>query len=261
MMMFYIPFHLVSVSPWPFLGSFGSMNLLLGVLDTFNSKDFFLFLFSGLFILLVAAQWWRDVIREGLWQGCHTLKVVSGLKLGMLLFIMSELMLFVSFFWAYFHFYLAPSVELGGIFPSFNICVFDPMSIPLLNTVILLGSGVTITWGHHSALGGNKFFLKLSVLLTLLLGGVFTVFQYLEYCEAFFTLGDSSYGSIFFLATGFHGLHVLIGTIFILVNLYRIVMNQFSSYHHCGFEMSIWYWHFVDVVWLFLYLFIYWLSY
>nr|AWN56204.1 cytochrome c oxidase subunit 3 [Dinocampus coccinellae] len=254
-------FHLVSVSPWPLLCSFSVFFFLLGNLNLLILSEINLLMMSIIFLILVLFQWWRDVVREGSYQGVHSTGVVDGLKFGMLLFIISELMFFVSFFWTYFHMFLSPSMEVGLVCPAYMIVMFNPYNIPLLNTLILLFSGMTITWCHHCLMNNNMFKCVISMGVTIMLGILFSYFQYLEYYESYFSISDSVYGSIFFMATGFHGLHVLVGTFFIFVNFVRVNFYHFSMYHHFGFEAASWYWHFVDVVWLFLYVFIYWLSY
>nr|YP_007374669.1 cytochrome c oxidase subunit III [Urochela quadrinotata]AFI54778.1 cytochrome c oxidase subunit III [Urochela quadrinotata] len=252
------PFHLVDYSPWPLTGSIGAMSLTSGMVMWFKSMNYSLMI-MGLFILMLTTiQWWRDVIRESTYQGNHTNKVVSGLKLGMLLFIISEIMFFLSFFWSFFHSSLAPVVELGMSWPPKGIIPFNPMDTPLLNTMILLCSGITVTWVHHSMMEGKKMQLLWSLIMTVTLGLYFTTLQYIEYMESPFCISDSVYGSSFFMATGFHGLHVIVGTIFLIVCLIRSYFNHFSKKHHFGFEAAAWYWHFVDVVWLFLYISIYW---
>nr|YP_010934896.1 cytochrome c oxidase subunit III [Tassonia gloriae]WKV28887.1 cytochrome c oxidase subunit III [Tassonia gloriae] len=251
------PFHLVTYSPWPILLSFSILSLLVSIVYWFNSSNFMFVFLSLLMMLLIMYQWWRDVVREGMFQGFHTNKVVQGLKMGMILFIVSEVFFFISVFWGYFHMFLSPSIEIGELWPPKNLVMFDPYLIPLLNTIILLSSGVTITWSHHSLVYGVKYQSILGLLYTLILGVVFTMFQLFEYFSASFTFNDSVYGSIFFMSTGFHGFHVLVGSLFLLVNLVRMINLNFSKSHHVGFEMAAWYWHFVDVVWLFLYILVY----
>nr|YP_011004814.1 cytochrome c oxidase subunit III [Leptomastidea bifasciata]WPT46955.1 cytochrome c oxidase subunit III [Leptomastidea bifasciata] len=256
------PFHLVTLSPWPILLSLSILNLMISLIYwlSFNVKLIMVFLFLFM-VILCLFQWWRDVIRESLLQGFHSLMVVKGLKMGMLLFILSEIFFFISVFWCYFHMFLSPSIEIGSLWPPKNIQMFNPYMIPLLNTMILVCSGVSITWCHYSIINMNKLESLISLFITLILGMIFSFFQYKEYMECTFTFSDSVYGSIFFMSTGFHGFHVLIGSLFILVNLVRLNFNNFSNFHHLGFEMAAWYWHFVDVVWLFLYLLVYFWSY
>ncbi len=174
----------------------------------------------------------------------------------MVLFIVSEIMFFFAFFWAYFHSSLVPTIEIGSIWPPAGIEVFNPWGVPLLNTFLLLLSGLTITYAHHALLLGYYFYVKDGLLMTVFLAILFTLFQGYEYFEAPFSIADGIYGSTFFMATGFHGFHVIIGTTFIVVCLFRI--HHFTREHHVGFEAAAWYWHFVDVVWLFLFVSIYW---
>nr|AOY39085.1 cytochrome c oxidase subunit 3 [Ericmodes sylvaticus] len=252
------PFHLVDVSPWPLLGALGAMTTMMGLIKWFHLFKSDL-LFLGLLItMLIMYQWWRDVTREGTFQGLHTFNVTMGLKWGMILFITSEVFFFLSFFWGFFHNSLSPSIEIGMIWPPKGIVTFNPIEIPLLNTLILLTSGLTVTWAHHSLMENNYNQSFQGLLLTVILGIYFSILQGYEYIEASFTISDAVYGSSFFMATGFHGLHVIIGTTFLLICLIRHYFNHFSSIHHFGFEAAAWYWHFVDVVWLFLYISIYW---
>nr|AWV83385.1 cytochrome oxidase subunit III [Yezoterpnosia nigricosta] len=252
------PFHLVDYSPWPLTGSVGAMTFVSGLLMMFHKFDFILLYLGLLLLLLTMFQWWRDISREGTFQGLHTLIVILGLKMGMILFIVSEVFFFISFFWGFFHSSLSPVMEIGMVWPPIGINTFNPMQIPLLNTMILLCSGISITWSHHSMMSGKHFECLMSMLLTIILGMYFTMLQTYEYLEASFCISDSIYGSSFFMATGFHGIHVIIGTSFIMVCLLRQVNCHFSKIHHFGFEAAAWYWHFVDVVWLFLYISIYW---
>nr|WQA11524.1 cytochrome c oxidase subunit 3 [Melanodrymia sp. A LZ-2023] len=252
------PFHLVEFSPWPLFGSMGAMFLTIGLVSWTRSMSTS-GLFFGLFlILLTMIQWWRDIIREGAFQGYHTKLVYSGLCLGMILFITSEVLFFFAFFWAYFHSSLAPTFELGSCWPPTGISPLNPFEVPLLNTAVLLASGVTVTWAHHSLLEKSRSGTLQGLMMTVLLGIYFTYLQAGEYYEASFSIADGVYGSTFFVATGFHGLHVLIGSTFLGICLIRASFYHFSESHHFGFEAAAWYWHFVDVVWLFLYLSIYW---
>lgn len=254
------PYHMVTNSPWPLLTSVAALTLTTGgvmFMHRFDAGK--LTLFYGLLLLLfVFFVWWRDVVREATYEGMHTPVVVRGLHLGILLFILSEVMFFVSFFWAYFHSSLAPAIEIGGVWPPNGIAVFSPWGVPLLNTYILLYSGVTVTAAHYALVGGDFNSACVGLALTVLYGVIFSFLQYFEYRTATFTIADGVYGSTFYLATGFHGFHVLIGTIFLGVCLVRLISGHFTKSHHVGFEGAIWYWHFVDVVWLFLYASIYW---
>nr|YP_010737560.1 cytochrome c oxidase subunit III [Ctenocephalides orientis]WEQ71695.1 cytochrome c oxidase subunit 3 [Ctenocephalides orientis] len=252
------PFHLVDYSPWPLTGALGTLSLTLGMIMWFHQFNYTLMLLGMLITLLTMFQWWRDISREGSLQGLHSLIVCKGLRIGMILFIISEVLFFFSFFWAYFHMSLSPSIELGLTWPPLNIKMFNPFQIPLLNTAILLSSGISITWAHHSLLEKNHSETMMSLLITIILGIYFSMLQWYEYLEAPFSIADSVFGSIFFMATGFHGLHVLIGTSFLLICLLRLSLFHFNPKHHFGFEAAAWYWHFVDVVWLFLYISIYW---
>jgi len=252
------PYHLVDESPWPIIAAFAGLGLTSGLLIWFHDRRVRLFLLSLFLLLRITAQWWRDVSREASLQGLHTLIVEKGLRWGIALFIISEVIFFLSFFWAFFHRRLAPNVEIGRSWPPKGIEVFNPFSVPLLNTIILLSSGVRVTWRHHRLIEGAHRQINLSLLLTIVLGLYFTAVQAIEYVEARFSIADSSYGRTFFIATGFHGLHVIVGTGFLLVSFCRRIAGLFRKRHHFGFEAAAWYWHFVDVVWLFLFVVIYW---
>nr|YP_009445569.1 cytochrome c oxidase subunit III [Picromerus griseus]ATV99246.1 cytochrome c oxidase subunit III [Picromerus griseus] len=252
------PYHLVDYSPWPLTGSIGAMTLTTGMVVWFHKNEMYLFYLGIIILLLTMIQWWRDIVREATFLGYHTIKVTNGLKIGMILFIISEVFFFISFFWGFFHSSLAPTVEIGMVWPPKGVMVFNPMEIPLLNTMILLCSGMTVTWAHHSLMNNHYFEVTKSLVLTVMLGLYFTMLQAYEYKEASFCISDSIYGSCFYMATGFHGIHVMIGTLFLTVCLTRHIKHHFSMNHHLGFEAAAWYWHFVDVVWLFLYISIYW---
>nr|YP_009131452.1 cytochrome c oxidase subunit III [Galathealinum brachiosum]AIL54812.1 cytochrome c oxidase subunit III [Galathealinum brachiosum] len=252
------PYHIVEFSPWPFFTSMGLLGMTCGGAAWlhFHSP---LCLFLGLSLTsLISLLWWRDVIREATLQGYHNYYVSINLRWGMILFILSEVLFFAGFFWGFFHSSLAPNIELGCTWPPMGITPINPFSIPLLNTTILLSSGVTVTWAHHSLLMNKKKDGIQALILTVMLGMYFTFIQINEYMETTFTIADSAYGTTFFICTGFHGLHVLVGTLFLLVCLLRLINNHFSTFHHFGFEAAAWYWHFVDVVWICLYLLIYW---
>nr|AZH81014.1 cytochrome c oxidase subunit III [Caridina cf. weberi 2 VDM-2018] len=251
-------YHLVDMSPWPLTGSISAMMITTGLVKWFHQFNMDLLLLGLLATALTMIQWWRDITREGTYQGLHTNRVVTGLQWGMILFITSEVLFFFSFFWAFFHSSLSPTVEVGSCWPPAGIQAFNPFQIPLLNTAILLASGATVTWSHHAMMEANLTQALQGLVLTVILGMYFTALQAMEYYEAPFTIADSVYGATFFVATGFHGLHVIIGSTFLSVCLYRMYMCHFSSKHHFGFEAAAWYWHFVDVVWLFLYISIYW---
>nr|DAZ91334.1 TPA_asm: COX3 [Echinogammarus veneris] len=252
------PYHLVEKSPWPITASISAMLLTTGLVKWFHLFSPSLLLTGITAVVFTSAQWWRDVSREGALQGLHTLKVSYGLRMGMILFIVSEILFFFSFFWAFFHSSLTPTMEVGGHWPPTSIEPFNPFQIPLLNTAILLASGATVTWCHHAVTENMHSQATQSLILTVSLGFYFTALQALEYVEAPFSIADSVYGATFFVATGFHGLHVVIGSSFLLICLFRLYSGHFSNTHHVGLESAIWYWHFVDVVWLFLYISIYW---
>lgn len=252
------PYHLVNVRPWPLTGAIAALFLTLGIVEWFHFPSNILINLGLITIILTIIQWWRDVVRERTFQGYHSIKVSKGIRWGIILFITSEVFFFVSFFWAFFHARLAPNVEIGLSWPPSGIQPFNPLQIPLLNTIILLSSGVSITWAHHALLKNNYSQTIQRIIITVILGIYFSILQGFEYIEAPFSIADSVYGSSFFIATGFHGLHVIIGTIFIIIITFRQIKPHFSNQHHFGFEAAAWYWHFVDVVWLFLYISIYW---
>lgn len=253
------PFHIVSPSPWPFIISVAALNLTMGTVLYFHRYYFGrFFLFFGLvFTFTTMGFWWRDVIREATFYGYHTKKVVEGIKLGFILFIISEVMFFFSVFWAYFHSSLAPTPEIGCVWPPKGFPVLNPYGIPLLNTVILILSGCTITLAHHALVCRARDEALKAFSYTLVLALAFTLLQFKEYVDAPFDISDGIYGSVFFFSTGFHGIHVIIGTVFIFVCFVRYIYHHFTPWHHVGFEAAAWYWHFVDVVWIMLYLFVY----
>jgi len=253
-------FHIVDPSPWPLMSSFAALMLTFGTVMYMHgySGGSFLWRLGLVSILFMMFVWWRDVIREATYEGQHTTFVQAGLKMGMLLFIVSEIMFFVAFFWAFFHSSFNPSTAIGGVWPPMALTVLDPWSVPLLNTIILLSSGATITVCHHAIVSGSKQQAVTSLLATIALAVVFTALQAYEYVTAPFSISHGIYGSVFYMATGFHGFHVFIGTCFLIVCFIRLNLGQFTREHHFGFEAAAWYWHFVDVVWLFLFVTIYW---
>ena len=255
-------YHLVDPSPWPFVGAFGGFMLTLGgvlYMHKFNG-GFNLFLTGFITILFVMYAWWRDVVREATFEDTHTITVQKGLKLGVVLFIVSEIMFFFAFFWAFFHSSIAPVYNIGGVWPPKAITTISAYTIPLTNTFILLTSGAAVTWSHHALISRAKRHSIIGLVLTIVLAAIFTAFQGFEYVNAPFNISDGIYGSCFYLATGFHGFHVIIGTIALFVSLIRLSLNHYTNTQHLGFESAIWYWHFVDVVWLFLFINIYWWS-
>nr|YP_010502854.1 cytochrome c oxidase subunit III [Parasphendale agrionina]UXD78618.1 cytochrome c oxidase subunit III [Parasphendale agrionina] len=252
------PYHMVTYSPWPIIAAMSIMISMLGFIKFSYEFNENLMLLAMLILTLTTIQWWRDVVRESTYQGFHTKEVITGLRWGMILFIISEVFFFMSFFWTFYHSSLAPVIDLGSIWPPLGIVPFNALQIPLLNTTVLLASGITITWSHHGLLENNYNQSIQGLILTIILGLYFTALQLYEYMEAPFTIADSVFGSTFFVATGFHGLHVIIGTTFLITCSMRMMFMHFTSNHHFGFEAAAWYWHFVDVVWLFLYISIYW---
>lgn len=254
------PYHLVDPSPWPLIASFGCFFFTFGLVMFFHGYlGSTLMMSTGfLTILFVMYTWWRDIVREATYEGQHTTQVQTGLRAGMILFILSEVMFFFGFFWAFFHSALSPVPEIGSLWPPLGIETIDAWGVPLLNTIILLSSGATVTWAHHAIVCGDRQNAIVALFTTIVLAVFFTFLQGVEYVDATFTISDSVYGSTFFLATGFHGLHVIIGTIFLIIGTVRLIQHHFTKQHHFGFEAAAWYWHFVDVVWLFLFVVIYW---
>lgn len=253
-------YHLVDPSPWPLIAALGAFMFTTGmVLYMHRFLDGGSLAFTGFIIILyVMFAWWRDIVREATFEEQHTQTVQRGLRLGMILFIASEVMFFFAFFWAFFHSSLSPTFNIGGVWPPESVQVIETSGIPLTNTFFLLSSGATVTWAHHAIIVRAKKQAIIGLLLTILLAVIFTGFQGIEYFEAPFSISDSVFGSCFFLTTGFHGFHVFVGTIALVISLIRIVLNHFTSEHHFGFESAAWYWHFVDVVWLFLFIAVYW---
>ena len=256
------PYHLVNPSPWPLTGSLGAGVTVIGII---NAAHFGTYLWLGLglaIVLATMAMWWMDVLKESRTPGLHSPVVRLGLRYGMTLFIASEVMFFVGFFWAFFHFALFPEHVLDAvgpaIWPPAGIRTFDPFHLPFLNTMILLLSGCTVTWAHHALIENDRKHLIMALGFTLLLGMSFTGFQIMEYSNAPFKFdGGGVYPAVFFLATGFHGFHVIVGTCFLTVCWFRARAGQFTPEKHFGFEAAAWYWHFVDVVWLFLFVAVY----
>lgn len=252
------PFLPVQASFWPILVRFSIFSVMASFL-LFSHRFITLFqvTISGIVLVLTVLLWWKDLSRESM-IGYHTHKLESSLRVGMLLFILSEVFFFVRFFWAFYDAALTPTTELGLTWPPIGITPLSVYSVPLLNTVILLTSGITVTWCHHALI--NNYYLKsvYSLAMTVTLGIYFLSMQYVEYLEASFTMADGVYGSTFFLATGFHGMHVLIGTLFLIYSFYNLITAKLVYNHHFSFEAAAWYWHFVDVVWLILFISIYW---
>lgn len=255
-------FHLVDPSPWPFLGSIGGFSLTISLvlfMHQINGGSKLL-LTSVLIIFYTMFFWWQDIVRESTFEDCHTYVVQKNLKLAIFLFIISEIAFFFAFFWAFFYSSVSPVFNIGAIWPPNAISLIDFSTVPLTNTFFLLSSGITVTWAHHAILIRAKKHTIIGLIFTLIFSIFFTILQGLEYFNSPFCISDGIYGSCFFLATGFHGFHVLIGTIALFISFVRVVLNHFTNSHHLGFEGTIWYWHFVDVIWLFLFICVYWWS-
>ena len=252
-----IPFHLVDQSPWPFL-------IRWRAFFTFSLFFFFFYKIKIIkvlfffYILMILINWWRDVVRESTYLRFHTSIVKKNVYFRIVLFIISEVFFFFGFFWTFFHSSLSLSVELNRIWPPLGINTFNPIGVPFLNTVILLSSRFTITWSHYRFLKNNLNYRLIRIFNTIFLRIVFTYLQRIEYKDCMYCLNDSVFRSIFFLGTRFHRLHVIIRTLFLIVSIIRIFLRHFSIKNHVRLECSIWYWHFVDVVWIFLYIIFYW---
>lgn len=266
------PYHLVNPSPWPLLSAAAALATFSGLVLWMHEKAAGLPIFALGIIGIVFCMyvWWRDVVREGMHDKAHTSVVQRGLRLGMALFILSEVMFFAAFFWSFFSSSLGSVLQFEGAhifenisswklsqWPPVHIKTLDAWDLPLMNTLILLLSGTTVTWAHYGLLRGDQKSLERGLLLTILLGVCFTALQALEYHHAEFGFKDGIYPSNFFMATGFHGAHVLIGTLFLTVCYVRAKRRQLTTENHLGFEFAAWYWHFVDVVWLFLFACVY----
>jgi cytochrome c oxidase subunit 3 len=257
------PYHLVSPSPWPIYTSTALFTVTTtGVLSMHGFYVVGYLFFIALFNLIVSMTlWFRDVISEGTYLGNHTNAVQKGLNLGVGLFIVSEALFFLAIFWTFFHSSLSPNIELGAQWPPMGINGINPFELPLLNTIILLSSGVIVTYAHHSIIQGNRKGALYGLVYTILLAVLFTALQGIEYTVSSFTISDGLYGSCFYFGTGFHGLHVIVGTAFLAVGFWRLLAYHFTDHHHLGLESGILYWHFVDVVWLFLFISIYYWGY
>lgn len=260
------PYHLVNPSPWPALAAASLLILTLGAAMFMHQKTGGVFLLVGGFALVLYTMfvWWRDVIHEAVTEKAHTREVARGLRAGMGLFILSEVLFFAAFFWAFFNASTLPKLPLAetwaiaeGIWPPEGIHPFDPWHLPFFNTIILLLSGTTVTWAHYAILQGDNKSTIQALWYTVILGALFTACQAYEYSHAAFGFKDGVYATTFYMATGFHGFHVLVGTIFLAVCLGRAYKGHFKPDRHLGFEFAAWYWHFVDVVWLFLFTFVY----
>ncbi len=251
------PYHLLKPSPWPLLGAISGGTMAVGGILLMHYNFPWLFVAGFLMVLLTMFLWWKDVIHESVVEKAHTAVVKLGLRYGMVLFIASEVMFFVAFFWAFFSQSLFPNAGINGVWPPPGITPVDPFHFPFLMTMVLLLSGTTATWAHHALREGHNDEAKKALWCTIGLGVFFTMCQLYEYTHAEFGFRQGIFGSTFYMATGFHGFHVLVGTIFLSVCLWRVYKMQFTPQSHFGFEAAAWYWHFVDVVWLFLFIAIY----
>lgn len=254
------PFHLVQPSPWPIAVSFALMAfaLTLGLTMHGYIGNVSLLLLPGVLVLASMTLWFRDIIAEGTYLGDHTLAVRKGLNFGFILFVVSEILIFAGIFWSYFHSAMSPSLEIGGVWPPVGIEAISATELPLLNTIILLASGATITWSHHATIYGNRTEALTSLMMTLLLIVVFVLCQYIEYTNASFTLADGVYGSVFFAGTGLHFIHMVMLIIMLAVCYWRMYNYHFTTSHHVNYETTILYLHVLDVIWLFLYIVMYW---
>ena len=253
-------YHILPPSPWPLLCSLSALVLASGFLMYLHSVPYGELIgpLGFAMLLFCMGSWWADVIKEA-HAGDHTPVVQLHLRYGMILFIASEVMFFVGWFWAFFDASLFPKAVdvVGGVWPPKGLTPINPFAFPLLNTMILLCSGTTVTWAHHSLIHGDRKGLKNGLWCTIALGLLFSTIQAYEYIHAPFAFKGNIFGATFFMATGFHGFHVIVGTIFLAVCQYRAYKGDFTPRQHFGFEAAAWYWHFVDVVWLFLFLSIY----
>ena len=256
-------YHILPPSIWPFLGAVGGFVMLFGAVLWMRDITPWMFFIGLVLVLYTMFGWWADVVREGE-TGDHTPVVRIGLRYGFILFIMSEVMFFAAWFWSFFKHAMYPmhpdgiSPAVDGVWPPAGIETFDPWHLPLINTLILLCSGAAATWAHHAiAHENNRKDMINGLILAILLGIIFTGFQAYEYTHAAFGFAGNIYGANFFMATGFHGFHVIVGTIFLAVCLFRATKGHFTPEQHVGFEAAAWYWHFVDVVWLFLFFAVY----
>lgn len=259
------PYHLVRPSIWPLAGSLAGGLLAVGAVLFMHKVKIadhpigLIAVIPGLMaVLAVMFFWWKDVIFETTTERVHNKITEIGLRYGMALFIASEVMFFVAFFWAFFSSAFYPTAAVGYVWPPAGLEVIEPFHLPFLMTMILLLSGCTVTWAHHAILEGKQKEALKALGITVGLGVFFLFFQIYEYMHAHFHFTDGIYPSTFFMATGFHGFHVFVGTVFLAVCWIRAAKGHFTENHHFGFEAAAWYWHFVDVVWLFLFIAIYW---
>lgn len=244
------PYHLLTNSPWPLIASVNSLIITIGSILKFNKNSSLALIIGIILLLITVTLWFRDVIRESTFTGYHTNYVRLSIAIGFILFLISEILLFATLFWAYFHSSLTPSVQIGNVWPPVGINTLNQYEIPLTNTILLLSSGCTLTICHNefisvsvSKRSTSSSGIIMWLTITIGLALIFIALQYVEYINSEFTLTDSVYGSTFFITTGFHGIHVMVGTIFLIINLIRIINNQLTSNHHIGFEFAIAYYH------------------
>lgn len=252
-------YHIVNISVWPIFSAFSAFFLLSGLSFYMHRIQFGgYFFFLGFFLVVFCVFFWfSDIIEEASLVGYHTLVVRTGLRIGFVLFVISELMLFIGFFWAFFHSSLCPSFALGGQWPPIGIIIIPVLDFPIFNTGLLLVSGLSITWAHRAVSIGSFIESINSFLITTFLGSFFIILQFFEYYEAFFNISDSVYASTFYMLTGLHGLHVIIGVSFIFICFIRLLYLHFTVRHYLGFVFAIWYWHFVDAIWILLFFCVY----
>nr|YP_492556.1 cytochrome c oxidase subunit III [Lottia digitalis]ABC00930.1 cytochrome c oxidase subunit III [Lottia digitalis] len=250
-------YHRVQPSPWPFSVAASTAIFLTGMLEWLWNYSLLGLIWGASAMAFGCCLWWRDVIREATFQGKHTKLVQRFIKTGMLLFIASEAMFFFSFFWAFLHFALSPSFEVGMTWPPQGIVPPNAWGLPFLNSTLLINSGFTLTWASRAVKEGSKWSAAAGMVMTIALGVIFMAVQMKEWWDAPFDIRDSVYGSCFYMMTGLHGLHVLGGLIFLFVCLIRLLRNHFSTARHLGLLCAIWYWHFVDVVWVLLWVMVY----
>jgi cytochrome c oxidase subunit 3 len=254
------PFHLVSPSPWPIFTSFCVMNLALSLGLTahgYIGNNFFVIL-SIITLFYGMTLWFKDIIAESTYLGDHTLAVKRGLTQGFLLFVVSEILIFATLFWAYLHSALNPTIEIGMSWPPAGIEAVAADELPLLNTIILLASGVTITFSHHALIKGFRNYSLLGFIYSTLLILLFVICQGFEYTFASFTISDSVYGSTFYSLTGLHGIHMIMLVIMLTICTWRIYNYDFTDTSHVGAETTILYLHVLDIIWLFIYIIAYW---
>jgi len=252
------PFYLLGINPWPLLISVLILRLILSLVWWFKSNSIIFILYNILLILVIMFIWFRDNIRDSVINGGHLIEVVTGIKYGIVIFIVSEVFFFIGFFLTFINNRFHPDYNIGDYWPPFRFQIINPFEVPLLNTLILLSSGITITASHYFLLNNKYYLISFYLCLTIMLGLYFTRIQILEYVLISFSIWENTLGSTFFIATGFHGFHVIIGSLFLLITLIRGIKLSYTFEHHFGVEAAIWYWHFVDVIWVFLFRLIYW---